>query len=237
MAGHYDHGEANETTTYGEPHPYDAPFAFMMAMQKDIYDLRQALHAEQQQRAQEVLELKQEVTVLREALKKEIAERSSVCHKFNLDITKLQSNSGKGVDELKAVHRKQLGQLNQMLQDEIRDRRASEALRDTRESSALSERAGEMTNMTKELNAHKASFYAFKDEQVNLLNNVVHDIEAIVAQVSKIGYASESFRSVSFITEGNAMLNSRPDPDDIGGPMTSMRNRSMSPSVRGGHGY
>lgn len=197
-----------DSGAYGEPHPYDAPFAYMSAMRKDIQDLRQALHAEQQQRAEEVLELKQEVITLREALKKEIAERNAISHRFQLDITKLSSGSGKGVDELKAVHRQQLGQLNQMLQDEIRDRRASEALRNTREDSAVSEHKVEFATMGKEMNAHKAAFYAFKDETANRINNVVHDIEAIVGQIFKVGYSAESFKAVSFMSSHRSEIES-----------------------------
>eukprot|EP00443_Scrippsiella_acuminata_P027350 CAMPEP_0115280272 /NCGR_PEP_ID=MMETSP0270-20121206/58700_1 /TAXON_ID=71861 /ORGANISM="Scrippsiella trochoidea, Strain CCMP3099" /LENGTH=59 /DNA_ID=CAMNT_0002696999 /DNA_START=99 /DNA_END=275 /DNA_ORIENTATION=- len=54
-----------------DAHPYDEPWAIVKDLRAQIHDLRAAFQAEQQQRAAEVTELRNEVAVLKDALNKE----------------------------------------------------------------------------------------------------------------------------------------------------------------------
>mmetsp|Transcript_13259 Transcript_13259/g.20118 ORF Transcript_13259/g.20118 Transcript_13259/m.20118 type:complete len:220 (-) Transcript_13259:150-809(-) len=179
----------------GEQHPYDAAYGMVKKLRTDLEDLRAALHAEQQQRAAEVTELKQEVVSLREIITKERTERQSITHKLVNDLTQESSVRVKSLEELKAMHRQHLGQLNALLQDEIRDRKACESLRDTREMTAESERRSENEQVQKDICAQKAAYLSTKDEHANKINNINHDLQVVVSYLRKVSSSWDSFMS------------------------------------------
>mmetsp|Transcript_49345 Transcript_49345/g.104973 ORF Transcript_49345/g.104973 Transcript_49345/m.104973 type:complete len:211 (+) Transcript_49345:189-821(+) len=175
-----------------EAHPYDQPWAIVQGLRKDVADLRAMLHAEQQQRAAEVQELKGEVAMLREALKTETHPLHAITHKLSTDLDATASHFSKAIEEVKASHRQNLGHLNSLLQDEIRTRKHAEDLRDSREASRDSEWKSTINHLQSEMGHQKQVFLSFKDESVNDVNNLVHDVELIMNGLVKVSHAKET---------------------------------------------
>ncbi len=68
---------------YNETHPFNSAFVIFRKLRTDLLDLRTALLAEQQQRARETMDLKQEVGTLREQQAREEGERRALTHKVD----------------------------------------------------------------------------------------------------------------------------------------------------------
>ena len=75
------------TVSGAEAHPYDQPWAVVKSLRAQFHELHAAFHAEQQQRAAELTELRSEVAVLKDALNKERHERQAQCHKLTANLT------------------------------------------------------------------------------------------------------------------------------------------------------
>mmetsp|Transcript_133394 Transcript_133394/g.333024 ORF Transcript_133394/g.333024 Transcript_133394/m.333024 type:complete len:215 (-) Transcript_133394:102-746(-) len=208
-----------------EPHPFDGAFEMLRKLRSDLQDLRAAFTAEQQQRACEVNELKQEVSMLRDALAREKGERQAQCHKLTTDFTTETSARAKALDEMKVLHRQQLGQLNAMLQDEIRDRKASEHVRETRETALASERKGESDAIHQDLTTFKHNFLACKDDHACRLNNIAHDVDVVVSYLMKVSSSWESLKGTKMLSTNKTTAGSH---SDLGGATSSPRHYSMS---------
>lgn len=167
-------------------HPYDEPWAIVKDLRAQIHDLRGAFQAEQQQRAAEVTELRNEVAVLKDAVTKEKHERQVQCHNLTNDLTVCNSSWQKAIDELKSQNRQQIGQLNHMLQDEVRDRKASEALRETREVAIKQDLEGHKQNTEEEMGHHKQQHVSTKDEHATRINYLIHDLGLVVDYLQKV---------------------------------------------------
>jgi len=169
-----------------EPHGFDKPYQVIKRLQADVQELRAAFQAEQQQRAVEVNQLRQEVSVLKEQLNKECQERHAICHQTVQDLGILRSEKIQAIDELRSQFTAAVHQLNTLIQDEIRDRKADCSLRDTREASERSERQSDMGNLRQEFGNHKKISDAFRDDTVNSINNLNHDVEMIATTLCKV---------------------------------------------------
>eukprot|EP00405_Crypthecodinium_cohnii_P019475 CAMPEP_0206487270 /NCGR_PEP_ID=MMETSP0324_2-20121206/41521_1 /ASSEMBLY_ACC=CAM_ASM_000836 /TAXON_ID=2866 /ORGANISM="Crypthecodinium cohnii, Strain Seligo" /LENGTH=214 /DNA_ID=CAMNT_0053965679 /DNA_START=119 /DNA_END=763 /DNA_ORIENTATION=+ len=188
MAGYGNasiHG--NSRVNSGEDHPYDVPYAKMMDMARAIQELKAMLLAEQQQRAAEVTELRQEVHMLREALKQETNNRDAMYHKLMKDLQPV--NQSKEFDELRTQLRKQVTILEAGLADEVRDRRASETMRDTKEASREAELRSNLNAIVQDLSHHKSNYGVTKDDHKNLINGCIHDIHLLAGGVQRVTQA------------------------------------------------
>mmetsp|Transcript_81928 Transcript_81928/g.206790 ORF Transcript_81928/g.206790 Transcript_81928/m.206790 type:complete len:213 (+) Transcript_81928:24-662(+) len=179
---------SNSIHSANEPHPFDPPHDVMKMLKREINELRAAFQAEQQQRAVEVQQLRQEVSVLRDQIPKEKLERQTICHQIVNDLTQLRSDHIKGLDEIKTNFGSSLHQLNQILQDEMRDRRAQDSLRDTREATEKSERISEAAAIKNDIGKHKQVFSGTREDVYTSISNITHDIEMIATALSKASY-------------------------------------------------
>jgi len=185
-----------------EPHPFDSAFKLIKEMRAELQDLRAALSAEQQIRASEVSELRNEVKTLKEVLTKEKTERSAACQKLSSDLTLETSSRHKSLDEIKAQHRQQIGQLNELLQDEVRERKSCEHVLDTKDTTETSERKSEDHSLLQDLTSHKANFLNCKDEHAGRINNLTHDMELVVSYLQKVSCAWESMKGGQLLCTG-----------------------------------
>lgn len=206
---------AVNTVNVEEPHPFDSAFKIIKEMRSELQGLRAQLQAEQQQRATEVNELKNEVNHLREALAKEAAERTQTCLKLTTDLTKETSSRGKNLDELRAQHRQQLGQLSQVLQDEVRERKAAEHMLETKETTDTAERKAENERLNQELADHKRQFVLCKEDHATRIGHLTHDMQMVSSYLQKVSAAWECLK-------GGKMLSSQrpgdPNPSSPASP-------------------
>jgi len=186
-------------------HPYDNAWAIVRDLRAQVQDLRASLHAEQQQRAAEIAELRQEVFNLKDVLAREKHERQSQCHTLTNDLTVQASNWAKTFEEMKVQHRQQVGQLNTILQDEIRDRKASDAVRDTREQTMASEFKGLHDNLVSEHHGHISQTSATKDEHGLRINALMHDMELVVSYLQKVSSSWDHLRGASLMSSKRAI--------------------------------
>jgi len=168
----------------GEGHAYDTPYAKMLEMRKDIQDLRGMLQAEQQQRAAEVTELRQEVQILRSALKQETNNRDAVVHRLMRDLA--PANKSKEFDELRTQLKHQVAKLEVDLEDEVRDRKASEQLRDTREATRCTDVHGTMTALSLQFEDHKSFVTGLKKDNSDSIGKCAHDIQLLSGGLQRV---------------------------------------------------
>jgi len=169
-----------------DSHPYDTPWQIVKDLRAQIHDLRAAFQAEQQQRAAEVTELRNEVAVLKDSLGKERHERQVQCHDLTNNITMLDTNCHKSIDEVKLFQRQQLHQLHQILQDEIRDRKATESHRDTREEAMKCDIRTIKNTFESDLGEQKNAHVRTKDDHATRINNILHDLGMVVDYLQKV---------------------------------------------------
>mmetsp|Transcript_58500 Transcript_58500/g.148284 ORF Transcript_58500/g.148284 Transcript_58500/m.148284 type:complete len:206 (-) Transcript_58500:207-824(-) len=200
-----------------DSHPYDQPWAIVKDLRAQIHDLRAAFQAEQQQRAAEVTELRNEVAVLKDALNKEKHERQVQCHNLTNDLTVTNSGWQKAVDELKVQHRQQIGQLNQMLQDEVRDRKAAESLRETREASIKADIQTNKETIQTEIGHHKQEHNRTKDEHATRINALIHDLGVIVEYLQKIGGSYDIMKGAVLRSSNKVIGNPSGDKSSLNG--------------------
>jgi len=172
-----------------ESHAFDTPFEVMKALRRDFNDLQAAFQAEQQQRAVEIQQLRSEVSMLKDTLGKESNERKGIDHQLIQDMTQLKSDKLKAVEELKVGLARTLQELSTMIRDEVRDRKASDSLRDTREATEKSERISDSTSIKDDAVKHKQAFYASRDSVIKDVNDIKHDIEMIATAMAKVSLA------------------------------------------------
>lgn len=168
------------TTNNLSTHPYDEPWNIVKDLRAQIHDLRAAFSAEQKQRAAEVMELRNELAVLKEALDKEKHERQVQCHTLTNDLQVTNSEWKSAVEEMKPHYRQQIEKLNQLLQDEIRDRKAAESLRETRENTMNSNLESHKTVFQTTVSHIKQDNQSTKDEHATRINALLHDLGVVV---------------------------------------------------------
>jgi len=172
-----------------EAHAFDMPFEVMKSFRKEIAELKAGFQAEQQQRAVEIQQLRQEVFSLKQQLVKESAERTEICHQTVQDLTQLRSDKLKAIEELKVTFTNAITHVNQLLQDEVRDRKNSDSLRDTRENAEKSERQAENGQMKDDISKHKSVFFGSRDDLMTKINDNTHDIDVISTAMQKVSKA------------------------------------------------
>eukprot|EP00405_Crypthecodinium_cohnii_P019182 CAMPEP_0206464902 /NCGR_PEP_ID=MMETSP0324_2-20121206/27494_1 /ASSEMBLY_ACC=CAM_ASM_000836 /TAXON_ID=2866 /ORGANISM="Crypthecodinium cohnii, Strain Seligo" /LENGTH=215 /DNA_ID=CAMNT_0053937625 /DNA_START=116 /DNA_END=763 /DNA_ORIENTATION=+ len=177
----------NSRVHQSEDHPYDRPYGKMIDMSNAIQELRAMLLAEQQQRAAEVTELRNEVHMLREALKQETQNRDTVVHKLMKELQPV--NQTKDFDELRTQLRKQVTVLEAGLADEVRDRRAAEVMRDTKDASREADLRSGLNALCQDLAHHKTIYGTTKDEHKNQINRCIHDLHLLAGGVQRVTQA------------------------------------------------
>jgi len=188
-----------------DSHPYDTPWQIVKDLRAQIHDLRAAFQAEQQQRASEVTELRNELAVVKDSLAKERHERQVQCHNITNDITMLDAKCQKGIDEIKLVSRQQLHQLHQILQDEIRDRKATDSHRDTREASLKCELNTTKTTFDSELGNHRNDHVRLKDDHATRINYLMHDLGLVVDYLQKVSGSWDMLKGATLRSANKAV--------------------------------
>jgi len=84
-----------------------------------------------------------------------------------------------------------------MLQDEVRDRKNSEAIRDTREASLRDTVDGHKKNFQSELGDHKNDHICTRDEHAVRINYLIHDLGVVVDYLQNIGASSTMLTSAA----------------------------------------
>jgi len=178
-----------------EPHGFDQPYQVIRKLRQDVQDLTDAFKAEQKQRALEVTELRDEILGLKETLSKLSNEHHTTSCRLQQDLDILRSENIKAVDELASIFSRSMEDLNQILQDEIRDRKADCMMRDSREANERSERQRDMDTLLKELDDRKNEYSSYKENTSTSIANLNHDVEMIASTLSKVGTAKGTLSS------------------------------------------
>jgi len=196
------------TMNSADSHPYDTPWQIVKDLRAQVHDLRSAFQAEQQQRAAEVTELRNEVAVLKDGLAKERHERQVQCHNLTNDITTIDASFQKSIDEIKSVQRQQLHQLHQIIQDEIRDRKATESHRDTREASLKSELQTTKNTFDSDMGQHRNDHARVKDDHATRINYLMHDLGLVVDYLQKVSGSWDMLKGATLRSANKAVHNS-----------------------------
>lgn len=181
-----------EVLHQAESHPYDTPWAIVQNLRKDVADLKAMLRAEQQQRATEVQNLRSDLATLTEAFKADTNPLHAGVHKLTQDLDATASHFSQVIEEIQNAHRQHLGQLNSLLQDEIRTRKHCEDLGASREVSRTKEWKASFSSLQNEVSHQKQVFLAFKDEQVTDVNNLAHDVELIMTGLMEVSQTRDA---------------------------------------------
>lgn len=208
----------NMPPMFSEPHPYDNAYGLSRQLRSDVDELRAALHAEQVQRATEVQELRNEVMSLREVITRERQERMTHTQRLQADMTTESSSRVKALEELRMQHRQNVSKLNEIVQDEIRDRKAMDAMRETREQARESEYQAQGDMLNKRIDASKASYTGTKDDHSTRLNQLNHDMQVVVTFLRKSGASYETLASAKLMSNS---IRGQQSPDVYGKPVYS----------------
>merc|ERR1719188_2429681 len=105
---------------------------------------------------------------------------------------------------MRASHRQEIGRLNQALQDEVRDRKAGEHEKDTRDAAEKSERDADSVQVHRELEKQKENFSINKEEHASCINNLTLDVEMVTSYLQKISSAWECLNGSKLLSSGRS---------------------------------
>jgi len=169
-----------------EAHPYDVPFKVITELKAQIHELRAALLAEQQQRAAEVLELRNQLTEVKKELPPKFAGIKDMILTLQKEMATYVRSKDKSLEELKTQNRQALSQLNACIQDEIQARVSKEKLDKAQFETLSRETRHDTHHLQTSLDDLESRVHAQKEEADNKSNNLSHDLHQIVSYLQKM---------------------------------------------------
>jgi len=175
-----------------EAHPYDNAYKVMKELKGQVTDLRAALLAEQQQRASEVMELRMEMMEMKKDLPKRCDVLKSQILQISIDLATWRSKD-KGLEDLKVQNRQMIAQLNNLLQDEIQDRKSHQQIFEAKLSSHSAEFKQDNEAIQMDFTALSNGLGHHKEDHTNRINELTHDVHQVVNYLRKVGTAWNVF--------------------------------------------
>lgn len=173
-----------------EAHAFEEPFSILKSLRNDVTQLRIALKDEQRKRSLDVEELRTEIEGLKLQKQKENLLEAVV--EISQELTTLKSEKLQALDKMKVGFTRSLQQLQQQINDEVRDRQAGEAVRDTRQAADRSERITECDTIKEEATKREQSFNTTRDEMLIALSDIKHDVDLISSVMAKFSCPTSS---------------------------------------------